>query len=159
MLPSEAFDFIVGELEGGERVTDDPRDAGGLTKWGVSQRSFPSLDIRNLTREQAMALYDTHYWQRSRCDEMPAPVALMVFDCAVNQGAGTAARLLQRALGVSPDGVLGPATMLQIKQQDPVDVLQRLALLRVEKYLGLNNSAFEKGWINRVVRVLVRALR
>lgn len=159
MLPSAVFDFVVGDLEGGERVTEDPRDPGGLTKWGVSQRAFPSLDIRALSRDQAMALYDEHYWRRCRCDELPARLALMVFDTAVNQGTGKAARLLQRAVGVSADGVLGPVTMAEVRKQDALDVTERLALLRVEAYFGNGNPAFLKGWINRVIRVQARAGR
>ncbi len=54
------FDTAVTKTlihEGGSRVTDDPDDRGGLTRYGISQRSYPDLDIRNLTEDQAKEVY------------------------------------------------------------------------------------------------------
>lgn len=160
MLPLQVFDFVM-ELEGGERLTDDPHDPGGLTRWGISQRAHPSVDIRALTREAAHGIYDRDYWRRVRGDDLPLPIGLMVFDAAVNQGAVTAVKFLQRAVGVSPDGVLGPVTMNAVAKAERVQLLEQLATLRINRYLSLDNAveeAYERGWITRVIKVLARAV-
>src|SRR3972149_8182863 len=103
-----AVEFIF-EHEGG--LVDDPRDSGGLTKFGVSQRAYPDLDIRSLTKEQAAELYRRDYWLKCGCDKLPSAVAVILFDAAINQGPAAAVRLLQKSLGVRPDGVVGPQTI------------------------------------------------
>ena len=45
-----AINYVL-ENEGG--VVDDPNDPGGLTNFGISQKQYPDLDIRDLTRDQA----------------------------------------------------------------------------------------------------------
>ena len=79
------MDFVLS-AEGG--LVDDGSDPGGLTKFGISQRAYPNLDIRELTIEGAKALYRKDYWNRFSCDKLPPGIALLVFDAAVNQGAG-----------------------------------------------------------------------
>jgi hypothetical protein len=84
----KAVEFTLQfEGEGGEASPGDP---GGLTKWGISQRSHPNLDIANLTREQAIEIYRTEYWDRLRCDRLPARFDVAMFDTAVNVGCGRA---------------------------------------------------------------------
>jgi lysozyme family protein len=86
--PPQIFDaafLLVVAAEGGEKVTDDPRDPGGLTKWGICQRSYPDLDIRALTESDAREIYRRDYWDACKCDELPWPLSLYVFDAAINQ--------------------------------------------------------------------------
>ncbi len=85
-----AFNIVVG-VEGG--YVENPSDPGGATKYGISKRQYPFLDIENLTLEQAKAVYLRDYWHACKCDEMPWDMALAMFDCAVNQGQGTAERV------------------------------------------------------------------
>ena len=153
MLPEAFFDLVVMQLEGGSETTNDPTDAGGLTKFGVSQKAFPSLDIANLTKEAARGIYEKHYWQAVRGDELPPALGLVAFDCAVNQGAVTAVKLLQKALRQSSDGVMGPQTMAAIKAAKPLDLVRDMMKVRSARYLGMNNAAeerFEAGWMNRL---------
>lgn len=103
-----AIDFVLS-YEGG--LVDNPADPGGLTNFGISSRSYPTVDIRNLTRSDAEAIYRRDYWDAIHGDELPGPLAIAVFDSAVNQGAGTAKRMLQIALNVTVDGVIGPKTI------------------------------------------------
>lgn len=84
-----AFSIVIG-IEG--NYNNDPHDPGGETKFGISKRAYPHLDIANLTLDQAKAIYQRDYWSVCRCDELPWDMALAVFDCAVNQGPGTAER-------------------------------------------------------------------
>lgn len=73
---------------------NDPHDPGGETNFGISKRSYPNLDIRNLTADDAVRIYRQDYWLPAGCDKLPAPLALLVFDTAVNMGLGAAAKLL-----------------------------------------------------------------
>jgi hypothetical protein len=82
----------------GEYV-NDPRDPGGETHWGISKRSYPNLDIKNLTWEQAKILYQRDYWQASGANQMSWPLCLIHMDTAVNAGVGRAREMLQRSDG------------------------------------------------------------
>lgn len=104
----KAIEFVL-KMEGG--LTDDPSDPGGLTNFGISQKSYPKLDIKNLTIEQAKAIYRENYWNACHCDELSPKFAITVFDCAVNQGVGQAIRLLQISLDVDVDGIIGSKTI------------------------------------------------
>lgn len=117
---ARAFAAVVG-VEGG--FTKDPGDPGNWTggaigagelrgtKWGISAAAYPTLDIAALTISAAAALYRPRYWDVIAGDALPVPIGLIAFDCAVNQGPGIAARILQQALGVVADGVVGPVTV------------------------------------------------
>lgn len=72
--------------EGGDKITNDPKDPGGLTKYGISKRAFPNLDIANLTLEQAQEIYHDKYWSALNLDGKPFPIACSQFDAAVNCG-------------------------------------------------------------------------
>lgn len=105
--------FILGH-EGG--LSDDAEDKGGLTKFGISQKSYPDVDIRKLTQADALDIYRRDFWARCQCDHLPEPIAVIVMDCAVNQGASTAIRLLQKSLGVNADGVVGSQTIAAVQR-------------------------------------------
>ncbi|HHW13511.1 MAG TPA: hypothetical protein GXX28_01085 [Firmicutes bacterium] len=148
----------VLEHEGG--YVNDPADPGGETKYGISKRSYPDLDIKNLTRGQAIAIYRRDWWDRLRLGEIEDPdLAAKVFDLAVNVGAGTGIMLLQRALTaaghpVSVDGVVGPATLAAANSADPKAVLAALRSEAAGHYrlLIAKNPAlvkFRDGWLNR----------
>ena len=86
---SEIFEQAVQftlKHEGG--YVNDPVDPGGETKYGISKKSYPDIDIKNLTKEQAKAIYYQDYWMESGCDSMPPKTAVAVFDSSVNVGVG-----------------------------------------------------------------------
>jgi lysozyme family protein len=147
----------VLDAEGGSTVTDDPQDPGGLTKWGISQRAFPDLDIRNLTKEQAKELYRFHYFNRCRCGSFPPQIALALFDGAVNQGPHRAIQLLQKALGVTPDGVVGEETISAAQRADQGEALVDYLSHRAAHYATLN-ARFHRGWFRRLFKVQRAAL-
>src|SRR5262245_64575336 len=103
-----AFEPAVAKTlirEGGSRFTDDPNDHGGATKYGISQRAYPNVDIRNLTEDQAKAIYKRDYWDKVGGDSIASQlVAENIFDTAVNMGVTTAVKLVQMTLGVGIDG-------------------------------------------------------
>ena len=88
---AEAVRLIL-ELEGG--YASDPADPGGETKFGISKRSYPTLDIKGLTRSEAEDLYWRDYWLAAGCPSLAWPLALVHFDAAVNHGVGRARRFL-----------------------------------------------------------------
>lgn len=88
---------FVARWEGG--YVNDPNDPGGETKYGISKRSYPQLDIANLTEAEAKAIYERDYWQASGADGLPWPLSLVVFDSAVNAGVAKARGWLQTSAG------------------------------------------------------------
>ena len=78
-----AVDFVIRH-EGG--WSEDAADRGGPTRWGISQRAFPDVDLEHLDRDGAVRIYREHYWDRMRCGEMPPPLDLVLMDSAVNCG-------------------------------------------------------------------------
>lgn len=79
-----------GTLDDG--YVNNPNDPGGETKYGISKKAYPSLDIKNLSLEDALALYYRDYWYLSKLIDFP--LNLCVFDCAVNQGTKRAKEFL-----------------------------------------------------------------
>ena len=146
---------IVLDLEGG--YVDDPHDPGGRTKFGISQAAYPDMDIANLTREQAVTLYRQDYWNKCKCGLMPWPWSLFVFDCAVNQGVGTAIRILQRTLGLKDDGIVGPVTLDAVARASP-DRALRYMVSRLMRYQALSTwDSYAAGWTYRLFKVVKEA--
>src|ERR1700733_16121152 len=113
------FDIVAGH-EGD--FTADPADSGNWTggavgagtcrgtRFGISAAAYPDLDIAALSLDAAKALYQRDYWQRIAGDLLPAALALLVFDAAINNGTNRALRWLQQVAQVPQDGVIGPRT-------------------------------------------------
>lgn len=156
----DAFEVAVELIlkhEGG--YVNHPRDPGGETNYGISKRAYPELDIRNLTREQAIAIYERDYWDKCRCDEMPSGLALSVFDMAVNAGNARAIRILQYILGVSVDGRIGPITLAASQDTIETDIYE-YANKRLEFYQSLPTwNTFGRGWTRRAEETLAEALK
>lgn len=152
----QAFGVVVGH-EGG--YVHDPRDPGGETQWGISHRAYPSLNIAALTQDDARAIYRRDYWDRVRADDLPPPLALVVFDAAVNAGVGRAVRWLQGALGVPADGAMGPRTIAAARAARVVDVMAEMTAQRLAFMAGLPGwQAFGLGWSRRLCRLPFEAM-
>lgn len=158
---SAAFESAVAfvlEAEGG--YVNDPADAGGETNYGISKKSYPDLNIKTLTEDQAKAIYYQDYWKPCRCDEMTAAVAALVFDTAVNMGQRTAIKFLQQALGVAADGIVGPITLSATYQKSPTHLIPDFLSYRAKRYHELaqkgQNSRFIRGWMKRTYEIQQR---
>lgn len=151
----QALAFVLG-WEGG--LVNDPKDPGGLTNHGISKLAYPALDVAALTREQIVEIYRRDYWEPARCMDMPVPLALLVFDSAVNQGISTAVKCLQRACEVEDDGAAGPRTMLAAHAGwtlDPGLLLREMALQRLLHYSAIPGWAtYRVGWSRRLLDAL-----
>ncbi len=146
----EAFARLIGN-EG--RYVNNPADPGGETNWGISKRSYPDLDIANLTRDQAAAIYLRDFW--NPLGAAPDAVKFQVFDFAVNSGMQTAIRKLQAAIGVADDGHWGPVSAAKLAGMDENDVLMRFVAQRLRFWTGLSSwPTFGKGWANRAAQDL-----
>ena len=148
----QIFDRLIGH-EGG--YVNDPRDPGGETNWGITKGTALANGyagaMKAMTREQAFKIYQSAFWVRYQCEKMPSAIAYQFFDAAVNHGLGNASRMLQRAVGVADDGVIGNRTLAAIKQMAISDVIMRLNAERLEFYCKLGNFAtYGKGWVRRV---------
>src|SRR5271169_6103787 len=80
------------EEEGG--YSSGGNDPGGETNYGISKRYHPDVDIKNLTVDQASGIYHTEYWDAMKCDDLPYPLDIVVFDSSVNPGTGATGRFL-----------------------------------------------------------------
>lgn len=149
---------LVLKHEGG--LVNDPRDPGGLTKYGISQRSYPGIDIRKLTLDRARAIYRKDWWDRFRYGEITNPtLSIKVFDIAVNIGARRAARFLQRAVNsdrvlnkIAEDGSIGPVTLRAVNDADPA-MLMLGFLGRVWTHydkLSHRMPYYKSGWMARL---------
>ncbi|HEY1774251.1 MAG TPA: glycosyl hydrolase 108 family protein [Gammaproteobacteria bacterium] len=159
----EALKFTLEE-EGG--YVDDPRDRGGATTQGVTQTSYESWrkshdlavqDVRLISDSEVRDLYRERFWEAGHCAELPMPLAVAHFDWCVNRGPGGALETLQEALGVTRDGLWGPATASAAAKSAPT-VYIRYDALRRQWYLkrvaeAPDQAAFLKGWLKRVGRL------
>lgn len=149
----KAFERVIGH-EGG--YVNDPRDPGGETKYGISKRAYPFADIKNLTIDQAKAIYRTDYWNKLHLDELPECVRFDLFDAAVNSGVSAAAKFLQRAAGTTADGVIGKLTIAAANSIDPYMLDKRLSGYRLQYLCDLPVfPTFGKGWVRRVALNLI----
>ena len=144
------IDRILAE-EGG--LSNHPHDPGGLTNYGISQRSYPQLDIAALTLDDAKALYHRDYWQPLHGDSLPSGLDLLMLDCAINQGVTTAIKLLQQALHIKDDGLLGPKTLTAAEHAMP-GILDAFTAERALRYeFNRNEAVFGRGWYRRLLRI------
>ena len=150
----QCMTVILAE-EGG--LAHHHRDPGGLTKFGISQRAYPNLDIASLTREQALSIYRADYWMKINGDALPTGLDLLVLDTAINMGCLTATMMLQDALGITMDGQIGPITLAHAHQAMPA-ILGDYCALRAWRYeINRNEDAFGKGWFRRLFRIFALA--
>jgi len=145
----QACTFVIG-LEGG--YVDDPDDPGGETKFGISRRAYPNLNIANLSKADAFTIYRRDYWFKAGCEDLPDRLASAVFDCAVNQGVDRAKRLLQKAARVKVDGRIGPLTRAAIAAADEDTLLLDFLSHRLRAYATTRNAnRYMRGWSRRIL--------
>lgn len=159
-----AFEHTVG-IEGG--YVNDPEDRGGETKFGISKRSYPHLDIKNLTLSSAKDIYYQDFWntRKMNLDLLPLEVAIELFDTGVNMGMPRARLMLQMALNLlnrgetrfadlKVDGWIGSSTMKAISLTDEKELLKVLNGLQFVRYLEIvendhSQERFFAGWTKR----------
>ncbi|HEY8386218.1 MAG TPA: glycosyl hydrolase 108 family protein [Porticoccaceae bacterium] len=148
----QCFERLIGH-EGG--YSNHPNDPGGETMWGITKRvaveNGYTGPMRALTREQAKSIYKRAYWDKAKADQYDGAISFQLFDAAVNHGITQAIKFLQRAVGTTADGIVGPKTLAAIAAMDVDDVLMRFNAERLQFYTDLSTwNTFGRGWARRV---------
>lgn len=144
----------VGSVSNGG-YTHDPLDPGGETKWGIAKRSHPNVDVKNLTLEEASKIYHDEYWIPMHLDKINNELLkLHLFDMGVNAGIKTAVRLLQIALSITSDGLIGPHTETKTNEFEG-DIVTLYKQARIDYYNKIVKTTptsikFLHGWLNRI---------
>ena len=151
--------------EGG--YVNHPLDPGGRTNLGVTQRVWEEWvghpvtekEMRALTPAIVAPMYKKKYWDAVAGDSLPSGVDLAVFDFAVNSGPGRAAKMLQRVLGVTEDGSIGPVTLAKATSVDSSKLVADYNIVRLAFLQALPAwSTFGNGWKDRVASVTAEAI-
>lgn len=159
-----AIDLTLKNEGGFQVLSNDPGNwTGGSvgkgelkgTKYGISAREFPNLDIENLTVTQAETIYVTKYWNLLYFQILNQGVANKIFDMGVNQGPDTAVKLLQQVLGIEADGDFGPQTLAAVNAADATSTLAayKVRLVAHVVQIGAQNPGerpFVADWIRRI---------
>ena len=147
-----SFEKSINRLLGHEGgYVNNPNDPGGETNWGISKRSYPNINMKELTREQAIALYKRDFWDAIGADDLPEGIGYQLLDFAVNSGCATAIRALQRAVGVADDGHIGPVSIAAINATSPHDLIMHLLAERLDFMTRLSNwPNASRGWSRRI---------
>lgn len=155
MTFDQAFERLIGH-EGG--YVNDSRDPGGETKYGISRRSYPGEDIAGMTLERAKTIYLRDFWGPAGCDAAPDAVKFDLFDMAVNSGVRAAVRTLQKVVGETQDGIIGPRTLQAVQSMPAPRLVARFNGARLEFMASLPTwPAFGKGWARRIAANLMEA--
>lgn len=177
----ECVNIVVG-FEGG--YSDHPQDRGGKTKYGITEATLNAAfsaglvshnNIKELSVDEAKIIYKANYWDKCKCDSLPKPLDLCVFDTAVNCGVGTSSKFLQETINktvganiLAMDGIIGAMTLGAVEgwlsryKADcafPILFLCNLFIdCRLQYYSNIvakNGSqiVFLRGWLNRILRL------
>jgi len=144
---------IILRNEGG--YTCNPLDPGGETNMGIAGKFYPDLDIKNLTRNQAIEIYFRDYWSKMNLrDIYDENLILQIFDMGVNSGIRTAIKTIQRIVNVAEDGFIGPVTIEAINNRED-DLVNPYKQERRKYYSSIVRKKpeldiFLKGWFKRI---------
>lgn len=154
------FDMIFERLmlhEGG--YVNHPNDPGGETMWGVTKRVAQAHgyhgSMRKLPKALAKQITEKSYYKAVKGDQLDRLIAWQLTDAAYNHGNRQAVKFLQRAVGVTADGLIGPRTLEAVAAMDKNDVVLLFNAERIDFYTGLRGwVSFGKGWARRVANNL-----
>jgi lysozyme family protein len=142
-------------------------DPGGMTNLGVTKRVWETwvgktvseADMRALTPATVAPMYRKQYWDAVKGDELPSGLDYLMFDFAINAGVSRAIRTMQKAIGTTPDGAIGPKTMQALRDADPDALIAKFSDEKETFYRSLPTFAtFGKGWLRRVAEVKSHAV-
>lgn len=144
---------VVLRNEGG--YSNHPNDPGGETNFGIAKKFYPDLDIKNLTKDQAIAIFYKDYWTPMNLSGiLNEDLVLQIFDFGVNVGVRTAIKLLQRIVRVKDDGIIGPITLTAVNESE-LPLYDIYIKRRKLFYMNLaarrpSLEVFLKGWLKRI---------
>ena len=148
---------MVLKHEGG--FVDHPDDPGGATNKGITHKTYSDFlgrpledvdELKNIPDEHVQLIYKQGYWDKVKGDNLPSGVDFAIFDWAVNSGPGRAAKALQKAVGATADGAIGPKTLAAVEAADAAEIIKAVADEREAFYRSLRTfNTFGKGWLRR----------
>ena len=162
MLKSEGY-FSNDQRDSGNHLPDGRE---GSTMLGVTQYNWENWighevtqeQMKKLTPEDVKPFYKKKFWDVCRCDDMPSGIDYLVFDFAVNAGCGGSAKILQKAVGVTPDGGIGPMTLAAVNAIPEAELIEKFSEAKEAFYRSLDNfPVYGNGWLSRVAQVKVKA--
>ena len=153
----EAVRFVLSN-EGG--YVNDKDDPGGETMHGISKRSYPHLDIKHLTVDQAKRIFHEDFWQKNNYGEiMSQDLATKILDMAVNMGPVNAHKAVQTACNVvlnlklPVDGILGKRTLNALNDAFAIDMdlelYRAMCHYQANYYESIGHKKFLRGWLLR----------
>ena len=139
--------------EGG--YVNDPRDTGGETNYGITKTTARSYgytgSMKDIPMDVVERIYKAMFWDAMSCDNFEFAIAFHMFDAAVNHGLLNARRILQRAVSVKDDGVIGPVSLAAIRAQPIFSLINLFNSERIAFYTRIPNfNIYGKGWMNRM---------
>ena len=165
MIPFHKAFKLTLEHEG--LFTNNPKDpgnwTGGLvgsgelkgTKYGISAKSYPHIDIFNLTEQEAKVIYKRDYWDACQLNDYSPAISIIWFDAILNHGRRNANKIMQRSVFVKDDGIVGRITRAAIRGSDENRVILNFLANRLHFYTILGDfDEFGRGWSRRVVTQL-----
>ena len=167
-MSAENFDKCLKMLlkhEGG--FVNHPDDPGGITNLGVTKKVYDEWigresteqEMRDLTPDDVGPIYKKNYWNRVKGDSLYSGLDWACFDWAVNSGSGRPAKAVQRAVGATQDGAIGPATLALVMEKDPKFIIEYVHDVRQDFYKSLKTfETFGRGWTRRNKETLEQAL-
>jgi lysozyme family protein len=163
----ENFDDALKAIlkhEGG--FVNHPKDPGGMTNLGVTKKVWEAWvgkavdekEMRALTPEVVGPMYKKKYWDAVKADEMSEGLDYLMFDFAVNAGPRRAIKTMQKAIGTTPDGAIGPKTMAALKAANQSELVAKFSAEKEAFYRSLPTfTTFGKGWLRRVAEAKTHA--
>lgn len=135
-----------------------PQDRGGETKYGIAQKANPEVNVRNLDLRGALDVYEHKYWRAGFCDRLSYPLSIIHFDGCVNHGVSRACKFLQRAAGVTEDGIIGRMTLAAVEARGQEQMIRRISDIRRNFYQQIvdrnpSQRIFLNGWMRRIDEV------
>jgi lysozyme family protein len=164
---SRAIDFVLRHEVGPAYMHADgwsaaPGDPGGDTRYGISQKAYPTIELASLTQNQATAIYYRDFWKSNSCGKLPGCIAVALFDSAVNCGTQRACKWVQLAYNMlydeplQVDGIIGPITIGALSLGFTAARLLAFVLLSLRRdyYISLAGKLryrpYLRGWLARV---------
>lgn len=163
-----ALRFFWRPENDGQAYHNTRGDAGGATAWGATFNTYIAwrtmhgihgpggtlAEFAALQQADFQQFYRAGFWNPIQGDQLPAGVGLVVFDAAAMSGVERAARWLQRVVGTTQDGAIGPHTLAAVTALDPADVITRFTSVRRSFYDTIvaenpDQGKFINGWMRR----------
>jgi len=143
----------VLQHEGG--YINHPSDPGGETNYGITKATAQNYgykgSMKNIPMDVVERIYKNQFWDALDCDNFPYSFAFQYFDAGVNHGLSNARKILQRALGVKDDGIIGLITLNEVRKQPQFALINLFNAERIQFYTRIKTfSTFGKGWMSRV---------